>query len=542
MSLKWSRCVATVLVCVIDLTAIAGNVNTGILVDPVFDDDDGSTLLFPVPAVPHAPVRQLRAVAKSRTLPLQLHAFHASSNNVKDSRHTQVLQPSRDVAAASSASQRLQASSSVAADQKPETNQSEPMSNASNQERMNRLLDSLIGPRSHYHKALRPLPDCSAHDCSHKIGVTMSLEFQKLLGVDEIHNQLEMLALLTLNWPDHRLSYNSSDWFPHLFDWQSENDFVAIDPHLIWKPDIQLVNAAVPMKHIFEPRAYLYDDRNRLQKGFNIQLKVPNIIKVKCDLLMNEFPFDNQTCAFVYQAWSATSDWISFTAGNTSVANETIAGLTSKNEEFQVTSVAMKDSTTTRNGQEFPQIIYTLTLRRYSHYYVSSIILPMLMMVLLSVGVFYIDPPGGERLGYNITLILTVMATSFFAAERLPKSGGGDTWLERFQAGCYIITILPLVVSLFCELGRRMAHKLEMAGDDDAGWVTHSVDVIFRVPYAFGTAIFIYMVSAKFMASSDSTEESVLALLIFIFAVIVVMCIVGIADLFIEFRRRSVEK
>merc|ERR1719395_26584 len=132
---------------------------------------------------------------------------------------------------------------------------------------MNRLLDSLIGPRSHYHKALRPLPDCSAHDCSHKIGVTMSLEFQKLLGVDEIHNQLEMLALLTLNWPDH---------------------------HLIWKPDIQLVNAAVPMKHIFEPRAYLYDDRNRLQKGFNIQLKVPNIIKVKCDLLMNEFPFDNQ--------------------------------------------------------------------------------------------------------------------------------------------------------------------------------------------------------------------------------------------------------
>merc|ERR1719321_683852 len=109
--------------------------------------------------------------------------------------------------------------------------------------------------------------------------------------------------------------------------------------------------------------------------------------------------------------------------------------------------------------QVFPQIIYTLTLQRYSHYYVNSIILPMLIMVLLSVGVFFIDPPGGERLGYNITLILTVMAVSFFAAERLPKSGGGDTWLERFQSVCYIITLLPVFISLFCELGRRVLRR-----------------------------------------------------------------------------------
>merc|ERR1719158_861647 len=187
--------------------------------------------------------------------------------------------------------------------------------------------------------------------------------------------------------------------------------------------------------------------------------------------------------------------------------------------------------------QEFPQIIYTLTLRRYSHYYVSSIILPMLMMVLLSVGVFYIDPPGGERLGYNITLILTVMATSFFAAERLPKSGGGDTWLERFQAACYIIVMLPLFVSLFCELGRRVARKLDMAGDDDAGWVTHIVDIIFRVPYAFGTAVFIYLTYTKFQTQSDAghgQEESVLALLIFLCCMAALMCLLGIVDLFIE--------
>merc|ERR1719235_2623868 len=108
------------------------------------------------------------------------------------------------------------------------------------------------------------------------------------------------------------------------------------------------------------------------------------------------------------------------------------------------------------NHNVFPQIIYTITLVRHSHYYVNSIILPMQMMVLLSVGVFYIDPPGGERLGYNITLILTVMAISFFAAERLPKSGGGDTWLERFQAACYILTMLPMFISLFLELARRV--------------------------------------------------------------------------------------
>lgn len=547
MPQKLSICVATILLYVVRFVASLGDViQSSVLVDPQFADDDDSALLIPIQATP---VPSLRAAPKSRTAVPSI-SLHAATNAKQEPEDKAKESPS-DASVAAAEKQTEGKAQEPASDAKPQpegkaeqptsdasaaaVTKDEPESRAaSNQEVMNKLIDSLIGPGSGYHKTLRPLPDCSAYDCSHRIGVTMTLDFEKLLGVDEIHNQLEMLAIFSLNWPDHRLAYNASDWFPHLFDWRSDSDFVAIDPNLLWRPDIQLVNAAEPMEEVFKPRAFLYDDVNRLKNGYNVRLKVPCNIKVKCDLVMDEFPFDNQTCKFFYQAWSASKDWISFKAHKIMHANETMSQLTSVNEEFQVTSVAMKDDMIEVNHNVFPQIIYTLTLQRYSHYYVSSIILPMLMMVLLSVGVFYIDPPGGERLGYNITLILTVMATSFFAADRLPKSGGGDTWLERFQAICYIITISPLIVSLFCELFRRCAIRHGHAGDDDGGWIAYVIDHIFRVPYAIATAVFIYMVWDKFHSKSGSREESVLAIVIFLYATVIVMCVVGVADLILE--------
>lgn len=532
--------ISAFLSCIYVVDSLKDAAQSDILVPPLFaDEDDDSALLVPpvqAPTVQPPQPRAFRSAKKLRTAPTGLRL----SNDISAA-HAFVAPPTLQTARQSDRPAVADSGLGTPADEHQKDNFTEQSTHATkglnNQERMNKLIDHLIGPQSHYHRHLRPLPDCSAHDCSHKIGVTMSLQFQKLLSVDEKANQLEMLALVILDWPDHRLSYNATEWFSNLFHWRSDHDFIAIDPHMVWQPDVQLVNAAVPMEKIFEPRAYLFDDTNRINKGFNVRLKVPNIIKVKCDLIMDDFPFDNQTCNFVFQAWSASNSWISFKGSKEVNENDTIAGMTSKNEEFRVTDVDMRDSSIQVGQNVFPQIIYTLKMKRYSHYYVSSIILPILMMVMLSVGVFYIDPPGGERLGYNITLILTVMATSFFAAERLPKSGGGDTWLERFQAACYIITILPLVLSLLCELGRRLAKKAGKAGEDEeGGWVTHVCDVIFRVPYAVGVLIFIYVVAGKFWIETGDTEESVLALLLFLFIMVAVMCIVGIVDLVWEVR------
>ena len=66
-------------------------------------------------------------------------------------------------------------------------------------------------------------------------------------GMDEKLNTLTMLAVMDLTWPDHRLGFSSKEYFPEMFHWNSKTDFLQVDADQVWKPDIQLVNAAAPV-------------------------------------------------------------------------------------------------------------------------------------------------------------------------------------------------------------------------------------------------------------------------------------------------------
>lgn len=332
------------------------------------------------------------------------------------------------------------------------------------QQSLHRLMFDVLGPQ--YNRNARPLPTCGVVDqdnrCSHKIPLHVGLQFTKLEGVDADRQTLSMLVTVTMAWPDHRLSFNYSDYFPTMIRWNHEQDFLAIDPELLWRPDVQLANSVEPPRAIVSPRAFLYDQEMLKQRGYNVLIRTPMAVTVKCDLQMDAFPFDSQVCRFNWRAWSANQKWVVLQALQDSkdALNATISALHARDNEFKVMSIQLDEGFQDVYGlgdgdESFPELEYTVTLKRASHYYVASMLMPMFITILLSVGVFYIDPPGGERLGYNITLFLTVMALAFYSADRLPKSGGGDTWLERFQALCYIITIFPIFVSLFCELGRR---------------------------------------------------------------------------------------
>lgn len=448
-----------------------------------------------------------------------------------------------------------------------------PSASWENQDALGRLFDAMLGSASGYNKKLRPLPDCSAHDCSHRIQVKLGIQFTKLLEVDEKRNRLLMLAVLTMTWPDHRLAYKSQDYFPQIFSWDSEEDFIPMDPELLWHPDIQLVNAAEPIEPLFNPRAYVYDNEKRLKEGFNVRTRLPAVLSVKCNLNLDDFPFDHHSCPFVFRAWSANAKWIDFasytpphmtTGTGDSDAEEEAAlaeklgkeyhkdktgestALSDKNEGFDITKVEVKDSVISNDelgdGKEaFPQVTYTVHLTRFSHYYVASVILPMSMLVLLSGGAFYIDPERGERLGYNVTLILTVMSVSFFTAERLPKTGGGDTWLERFQAFCYIFALFPLVISLALELARRKIlkfHKRDLDADEagTGSFIDTYVDRCLRFPYAVCITLFQVHV---FMSchSWAEVEEGVLLMQSFILLVTGAMLLYTAWELVMNVRR-----
>lgn len=175
-------------------------------------------------------------------------------------------------------------------------------------------------------------------------------------------------------------------------------------------------------------------------------------------------------------------------------------------------------------------MVYSISLSRYSHYYISNVVLPMLLVVVLSIGVFYIDPPRGERMGYSSIMVLTVMTISYFTAELVPKNGGGETWLEHFQAICYIITIIPIIASIICELACRCVRGRRHKDHANTEWVTDRCDTFLRPPYSVGASAFLYFTTQRILPQSGNAEPSVLMVITFFYTCITIFAALGVGE------------
>eukprot|EP00747_Dinoflagellata_sp_TGD_P090515 gnl/TRDRNA2_/TRDRNA2_164727_c0_seq3.p1 gnl/TRDRNA2_/TRDRNA2_164727_c0~~gnl/TRDRNA2_/TRDRNA2_164727_c0_seq3.p1 ORF type:complete len:471 (-),score=64.74 gnl/TRDRNA2_/TRDRNA2_164727_c0_seq3:38-1450(-) len=411
-----------------------------------------------------------------------------------------------------------------------------------NQKALNKLNDFLLGAQSSYDKRIRPFPDCSAAECSHRVRIDLGIGFLKMLGINEKDNQLSMLAVMTLRWADYRLDFDAKTVMPKEMEWDSVTSFLPVDANQIWMPDVQNTNAAVRVKHMFKPRAYLYDHKKRISEGFNVEYQVPVTLTVKCKLDMHDFPFDKQECPFFFRSWSASTKfvWLSPLQNPPTLfmapGYEKATALSDETEEFDITNITTKTHIVSKDRkgvheQNFTEIVYLVELERFPNYYMSVIVLPLALMIVLSMGVFYIDPERGERLGVAMTLLLTVMAVSFVTAELLPKSGAGDTWMQRFQSGCYVFTFFPLFVTLSTELLRRVwLHRTKGDSDDDGAWITWSVDHAVRLPYSLCVVFFLLWVTTKYMTYTDESDVSVSLLLVFLWILAVLMMLLSLLE------------
>jgi hypothetical protein len=335
----------------------------------------------------------------------------------------------------------------------------------------------------------RPLPECSKHDCSHRIQVNIGLTLLKILAVDQKKGSFRAAVWQKLTWTDYRLFYNTTDL--HGFDWDSQHDFIPIEANTIWKPDVELLNQAEMPEQTEAPRAYLYDQQKAATAGYNIMLSIPTIFESKCELDMRLFPFDEQTCHLEFGTWSASTRFVSFdTLDHDRVAT---IKLPENNEEFQVKNLGVKTSKFSfkvTQDVEFPTVAYTVKLQRYPRYYIVNYILPLATLVVLSTATFWLDLRGGERQGFQITLLLSVFAVAYLAAEKLPESPR-DTWLEEYQSWCLILAVLPAVESAVLDSIDRFSRDADAAGIKTAAdaiveertgvFVQELTDACFRV-------------------------------------------------------------
>ena len=199
---------------------------------------------------------------------------------------------------------------------------------------------------------------------------------------------------------------------------------------------------------------------------------------------LREFPFDRQNFAIqVVEAGPEElgeielvqdPDTESFFAEDYSVADWKVVG-SSTNSDLYVAST----------DNRVDAFSFVFTADRISNHYLIKVIAPLLLIVMLSWLVFWLDPSdGGSQLGVAITTFLTMIAYHVALASKLPEI----SYLTRLDIFVFTATLLVSLAMIEVVITTSLARS-------DRAETGRKVDRVCRVVFPISLALIVLYVS-----------------------------------------------
>ncbi|XP_040278610.1 neuronal acetylcholine receptor subunit alpha-10 isoform X2 [Bufo bufo] len=254
---------------------------------------------------------------------------------------------------------------------------------------------------ANYSNALRPVEDMDK-----AMNVTLQVTLSQIIDMDE-RNQILMAYLwIRQVWFDAYLRWNKEDY--------DGLDTIRIPSSYVWRPDIVLYNSA--------------DDQFTGSMETNVVIRYdgqimwdsPAITKSSCKVDVSYFPFDGQQCRLTFGSWTYNGNQID-------ILNKLDTGdLTDfvENVEWEMLGMPAKKNVITYGccSEPYPDVTYTLILKRRASFYIFNLLLPCVMISFLAPLGFYLPADSGEKVSLGVTVLLALTVFQLLVAESMPPS------------------------------------------------------------------------------------------------------------------------
>lgn len=261
-------------------------------------------------------------------------------------------------------------------------------------------------------------PDPEGTPTQVKIGVYVT----DIMRIDDNRQNFTANVRISARWIDHRLADPTI------------NEIRKIKTEDIWNPLLLLVNQEDVKKHFtdsafVDPEGYVFFAQ-RYIGTFTVPLDLKDFPLDKHKLYIETLSyFSPEEVSFIIDesmtGWSETlsiPDWI-VSEGEIKVNN--------------VVNPELK--------KDISEIIFSFSIKRRLGFYFWKIIIPLSLIVIMSWGVFWIDPSRLEaQIGLSATTFLTLFAFQFAIAALLPKIAY-LTRMDRFTMLCSVLVFLALI-------------------------------------------------------------------------------------------------
>ncbi|XP_076095498.1 neuronal acetylcholine receptor subunit alpha-10-like [Mytilus galloprovincialis] len=280
-----------------------------------------------------------------------------------------------------------------------------------------------------YMKVVRPSIDQNSSTL-----VTIDLHVIGINGIDELSQKLATTAYLSVHWLDQYLT-----WTPVSY---GNANYIKVPQDDVWKPDLTLKNGFTKLTELGS--SVIYVD---VQSNGNVSWYPFEVFESKCEIDITYFPFDRQACDLIFVAWSTKDRSIDVKLGGKGVVLQDYAD---DNAEWTIIST----SASQLSSDSVPKVTFTLNLQRNAGFYVTNIIVPVILLGILNFFTFVLPADSGEKMGYSITVFLAFTVFLTIVSSELPKTSGSMLgYYLIFQLGMGIFVVCATAVEL------RLHHK-----------------------------------------------------------------------------------
>lgn len=316
------------------------------------------------------------------------------------------------------------------------------------------------------------------------VEVTVSFDLRDIDQIDDGAETFEFTGVMKLSWHDPRQAFNPATEGTTEKIYQGSFQFNEVFSG--WYPQLILVNES----GLYEKHGVL------LRVGSNGSLSLFETVNAvaKINLNLRRYPIDKQRLEAIFHILGFDSKEIvlrlepDYNDGNLNI-----------DESIQIPQWhlnGIKSSTGTRNapligkGATTSTFTVIMDLQRNSFFILRLVILPLIIIVMLSWSVFWMDKSSlGDRISVSFIGILTAVTYQVILSEILPRISYATMINDGFLSISFLIMCMTVIVNL--RVGYLDRNGMSEAGDR----LDHRCRWMFPVIY-FGTLLVVVWIAS----------------------------------------------
>jgi hypothetical protein len=271
------------------------------------------------------------------------------------------------------------------------------------------------------------------------VPVAVALAIMNISDIDEVAERFHLDAYLFMRWKDPRLAFTPD---------ASRPNFRVLRRDEIWTPTVELINGVNTRERS--------DMATRAAPDGTVTYAERFAATLTSRFKLRRFPFDAQRLLVIIHPFVVDGREFTFipSSGRTLTSNE--FQIFSSLASWQIESVGSSiQPITLPNKMQLTEIRFHISVRRRFGFYLWKVFLPLVLMVVLSWTVFWIEPGDlDNQVQIAVTTILTVIAFGFAISGNLPRVPY-LTYIDAFFLACYIFVFISIIELMAVNVAHR---------------------------------------------------------------------------------------